>query len=79
MVLTGSNWQPGESVNIVFADDGELDSISCGLGEEDVVFVDQADLDTEGTNIQNFVRLTSCETINEPDSEQPPLETASTR
>jgi hypothetical protein len=50
----------------VMANDGELDSISCGSGV-DVVFVDQADLDAEGTDFEDFVRLTSCETINEPE------------
>src|SRR5215204_6044740 len=50
------------------ADDREPDSVRCGLGE-DVVFVAQEDLDAEGTNFEDFIRLTSCETINEP--EQP--------
>lgn len=81
--LTGGpgsdNINAGAGNDVVFADDGELDSISCGLGDDDIVFVDQADLDAEGTNIQDFVRLTSCETINEPSSEEPPIETASTR
>ena len=46
---------------------GEGDSISCRLGT-DVVFVDQIDLDAEQTNFEDFIRLTSCETIDEPDS-----------
>ena len=71
------NGGPGNDT--VFADDGELDSISCGLGEGDVAFVDEADIDAEGTNMQDFIRLTSCETINEPNTEQPPVETASAR
>ncbi len=77
---TGSdtiNGGPGNDT--VFAADGELDSISCGLGEDDVAFVDQADLDAEGTNMQDFIRLTSCETINEPVIEESPVETASAR
>ena len=63
------------SQELVFAADGELDSINCGLGEGDVAFVDQADLDAEGTNMQDFIRLTSCEKINEPVIEEPPVET----
>jgi hypothetical protein len=50
----------------VMANDRELDSISCGSGV-DVVFVDQADLHAEGTDFEDFVRLTSCETIYEPE------------
>ncbi len=69
------NGGPGDDT--VFATDGQLDSISCGLGEGDVAFVDQADLDAEGTNMQDFIRLTSCETINEPVIEEPPIETVS--
>lgn len=71
------NGGPGNDT--VFAADGELDSISCGLGEDDVAFVDQADLDAEGTNMQDFIRLTSCETIHEPVIEESPVETASAR
>jgi hypothetical protein len=51
------------------ANDGQLDSISCGLGN-DTVFVDQDDLDAENTNFEDFVRLMSCETINEPEASQ---------
>ena len=61
----------GGGDDTVTADDGQLDSISCGLGT-DVVFVDQEDMDVENTNFQDFVRLTSCETINEPASEVTP-------
>ena len=64
------NGGPGNDT--VFAADGQLDSISCGLGSEDVAFVDAADMDAEGTDMQDFVRLTSCETINEPPVEPPP-------
>lgn len=56
----------GGGDDTVMADDGQLDSISCGTGT-DVVFVDQEDLDAEGTDFEDFVRLTSCETINEPE------------
>jgi Ca2+-binding RTX toxin-like protein len=56
----------GPGNDTILADDGELDSISCGLGE-DVVFVDLEDLDAEGTDFEDFIRLTSCETINEPE------------
>lgn len=73
------NLNGGPGNDTVFADDGQLDSINCGLGEEDVAFVDQADLDAEGTNMQDFINLTSCETINEPAIEEPPIETASAR
>ena len=59
----------GGGNDTVIADDGQLDSISCGLGT-DVVFVDQEDLDAENTNFQDFIRLTSCETINEPEAPQ---------
>lgn len=69
----------GTGNDTVFAADGQLDHINCGLGEEDVVFVDAADIDAEGTNMQEFIDLTSCETINEPVFEEPPLETASAR
>ena len=56
----------GGGDDTIMANDGELDSISCGLGT-DVVFVDQEDLDAENTNFEDFIRLTSCETINEPE------------
>ena len=65
------NGGPGNDT--VYADDGQLDSISCGLGKADVAFVDQADLDAEGTSMEDFVRLTSCEEIVEPSVEQPPV------
>jgi len=72
---TGSDTINGGPDDTVFAADGELDSINCGLSEGDVAFVDQADLDAEGTNMQDFIRLTSCEKINEPVIEEPPVET----
>lgn len=67
----------GPGNDTVFAADEELDSISCGLGEGDVAIVDQADLDAEGTNMQDFIHLTSCEEVDEPDLEEPPVETIS--
>jgi hypothetical protein len=62
--LLDNDTDPGNDT--ILADDGELDSISCGLGV-DVVFVDLEDLDAEGTDFEDFIRLTSCETINEPE------------
>ena len=61
----------GGGDDTIRADDGQLDSISCGLGT-DVVFVDLEDLDAENTNFEDFIRLTSCETINEPEAPQTP-------
>lgn len=58
----------GPGNDVVFADDGRRDSISCGPGTKDVAFVDAADVDAEGTDLEDFIRLTSCETINEPEA-----------
>lgn len=68
----------GPGNDTIDARDGELDSISCGTGTDEVT-VDQEDLDAETSTIEDFVRLTSCETINEPEDEQttPPIESTS--
>lgn len=63
----------------VLAADGELDPISCGLGDAGIAFVYQADLETEGTNTRIFVRLTSHGTTDEPVIEKTPVEVASAR
>ena len=64
----------GRGDGTIMADDGELDSISCGSGT-DSVYVDRADVDAEGTDIEDLVRLTSCETVVEPPVDQTQLTT----
>lgn len=41
--------------------DGVRDSVSCGIGPKDTAFVDVADLSQQ--SFEDFVRLTSCESV----------------
>lgn len=58
----GEDQTDGETgKDTIEAADGERDSISCGLGSRDKAIVDNADLNN--ASIEDFVRLTSCETV----------------
>lgn len=47
--------------DVIRAADGDFDSISCGPGQSDTAFVDDADLSRQ--SFEDFVRLTSCENV----------------
>lgn len=58
----GTDQIDGETGNdTIYAVDGVKDSISCGLGPRDKAIVNDADLNQ--ASIEDFVRLTSCETV----------------
>ena len=52
----------GQGRDTIQAADGNLDSISCGLGI-DTAFVDDKDINSPAVSVEDFVRLTSCENV----------------
>jgi Ca2+-binding RTX toxin-like protein len=52
----------GQGDDVIFARDGESDSIDCGLGT-DTVHVDQVE-DINNATLQDFISVTSCETVD---------------